>query len=160
MTELSWNDLFLQDARIDFERIVSCWPQLTGKVGPIGLSAFGDLFFARPDETVWVLDTFSGEVRRVAASQVEFSKLMNSQPWQQENLRSLLVLELRDRGLTRGPGQVFAPVPHPIHAGSVRLEGTQVMDAVVWHSISSQCVAQPGPAREYQLEQKPWWKFW
>src|SRR5262245_26522760 len=83
VTKLTWDDLFIQDAQIDFERIFSCWPQLTGKVRPIGLSAFGDLFFERPDETVWMLDTFSGEVRRVAASQVEFSKLMNSQHWQE-----------------------------------------------------------------------------
>jgi hypothetical protein len=33
-----------------------------------------------------------------------------------------------------------------------------VLDAVVWHSISSQALAQTQPARKG--EEKRWWKFW
>lgn len=164
-TKLAWEDLFSQDPKIDFGRIFSCWPHVPGKVLPIGLSAFGDAFFAKPDDTVWVLDAFSGEVRKVAESQVEFGTHMNSPPWQEQNLRSKLVFELRERGLARGPVQVFAPIPHPAFAGEVRLEKAQVMDAVVWHSISSQALAQSGkgpkPSPTSQLgAEKPWWKVW
>jgi hypothetical protein len=154
-TKLTWDDLFLQDPQLDFARIFECWPQVSGKTLPIGLSAFGDAFFARPNGSVWVLDTFTGEVREVAASQAEFGDHMNSQAWQEQNLRSELVFELQERGMERGPQQVFAPVPHPAHAGAVRLERAQIMDAVVWHSISSQALAQGGVA-----QQKPWWKIW
>jgi hypothetical protein len=154
-TKLNWKDLFLQDPQVDFARIFECWPQVRGKTLPIGLSAFGDAFFAKPDDSVWVLDTFTGEVRKVAASQTEFAEHMNSQPWQEQNLRSELVFELRERGMERGPLQVFAPVPHPAQVGAVHLERAQVLDAVVWHSISSQAVAQSSGA-----QRKPWWKVW
>ena len=155
-TKLTWDDLFLKDPRLDFECIFSCWPQIGGKVRPIGLSAFGDAFFAKPDESVWVLDAFSGEVRTVAASQAEFAASMNSQPWQERNLRSELVFALRERGTERGPLQVFAPVPHPAQVGAVLLDRAQVLDAVVWHSISSQALAQGAAVSG----KKAWWKFW
>jgi hypothetical protein len=102
-----------------------------------------------------MLDTFVGEVRKVAASRAEFGNHMNSREWQERNLRSALVFDLRKRGLERGPLQVFAPVPHPAQAGAVHLERAQVLDAVVWHSISSQALVQTNarPAR-------PWWKMW
>jgi hypothetical protein len=159
-TKLTWDDLFIPAEQVDFARIFAAWPEITGKVLPVGLSACGDAFFVRPDDSVWVLDTFSGEIRRVAASQSEFAECMNSQPWQEENLRSKMVWELRERGLSRGPAQVFAPVPHPIHVGSVRLDRAQVLDAIVWHSISSQALAQPGPVSEYRMDSRPWWKLW
>jgi hypothetical protein len=160
MTKLSWNDLFLEDPQIDFVHILGCWPQVGGRVLPIGLSAFGDAFFARPDESVWRLDSFSGEIDKVASSQSEFATHMNSQDWQERYLRSPLVLELVERGLKRGKNQVFAPVPHPAQAGVILLERAQVLDAVVWHSISSQTLAQIGAATRAKSATKPWWRFW
>lgn len=155
-TKLTWDDLFIQDPHLDFARIFACWPQIGGKVQPIGLSAFGDAFFAKPDDSVCMLDTFTGETRTVAKSQTEFAAFMNSQPWQERYLRSELVFALRERGIERGPLQVFAPVPHPAQAGAVVLDRAQVLDAVVWHSISSQALSQgPGLSRK-----KPWWNFW
>jgi len=157
--KLTWQDLFLQDPQIDFARIFQCWPQIEARILPIGMSAFGDAFFARPDDSVWVLDTFSGQVRKVASSQAEFGQCMNTQSWQEQNLRSELVHELRERGLVRSSLQVFAPVPHPAaHAGAIDLTRAQVIDAVVWHSISSQAVAQMQSAPKG--EDKPWWKIW
>jgi hypothetical protein len=159
-TKLTWEDLFLQDPQIDFGRIFDCWPQVGEKVRPIGLSAFGDAFFAKPDDSVWRLDSFSGETRKVASSQAEFAQHMNSPPWQEENLRSELVFELREKGFERSAVQVFAPVPHPAHVGSVCLDKPQVLDAVVWHSISSQALAQVGARAQPESEDKSWWKLW
>lgn len=163
-TKLTWDDLILQDPQIDFARILSFWPAIDGKVLPIGLSAFGDAFFGKPDQSVWKLDVFTGAVQQVAASQAEFADLMNSQSWQEQHLRSGLVFELRERGLQRGPIQVFAPVPHPALTGDLRLENAQVLDAVVWHSISSQALTQagrvPSPSGAVQSHRKPWWKLW
>jgi hypothetical protein len=156
-TKLTWDDLFSQDPQLDFSRIFAFWPQLRGKVLPIGMSAFGDMFFAKPDDSVWKLDVFTGVVEQVAATQTEFGSNMNSVPWQERHLRSLLVFQLKERGLARTPVQVFAPVPHPAHAGAVNLERAQVLDAVVWHSISSQAIAQSGAA---PTSNKPWWKVW
>ena len=122
------------------------------------MSAFGDAFFEKPDGSVWKIDTFSGKVAQVASSQAEFAECMNSVPWQAEHLRSMLVFELVERGLTREPMQVFAPVPHPAHGGAVRLERAMVLDAPVWHSISSQALGKVSTPEEKQ--DKPWWKRW
>jgi hypothetical protein len=123
------------------------------------MSAFGDAFLAKPDDSVWVLDTFTGQVRKVASSQAEFGQCIDTQSWQEQNLRSELIFELRERGLVRGSLQVFAPVPHPAaHAGAIELKRAKVLDAVVWHSLSSQAIAQMQPAPKG--ENKPWWKIW
>lgn len=160
-TNLNWEDLFSQDSGIDFARIFSCWPAIGGKVLPIGLSAFGDTFFARADETIWRLDAFFGKVEQVARSQAEFEESMNTLSWQEEFLRSKLVFELKQRGLTRGPRQVFVPVPHPAFTGEPVLEKAQVMDAVVWHGISSQSlVTAAGQSEAWPAAAKPWWRFW
>ena len=162
--KLTWGDLFLQDSQLEFQQIFSCWPQITGNVLPIGLSAFGDAFFARPDDSVWRLDSFTGKLRQVAKSQSEFAEHMNSKEWQEEELRSLLVFELHKRGLVRGPRQVFALIPHPAMSENLRLDLCQVMDAVVWHSVSSQVLSQVGgrPVSEkaQSMAVKPRWKFW
>lgn len=160
-TKLTWNDLFSQDPCIDFGRIFSCWPAISGKVLPMGLSAFGDAFFAKPDQTVWRLDSFSGEIELVAKSQAEFGNAMNNQSWQEQYLRSELVFALKERGLERNAQQVFAPVPHPVFTGEPRLENAQIMDAVVWHSISSQTVGSaPALAQVEPTTTKPFWRFW
>lgn len=120
MTKLTWDDLLSQDSNIDFGRILSCWPVISGKVLPIGTSAFGDVFFTRPDQSIWKLDSFSGQIGEVAKSQAEFGENMHSQPWQEQHLRSQLVFELRERGLERTSLQAFAPVPHPVFTGEPR----------------------------------------
>src|SRR6185436_1385239 len=163
MTRLSWNELFSQDSSLDFARIFGSWPDAFGKVMPIGMSVFGDVFYAKPDESVWRLDSFTGESRQVAASQDEFSRFMNSEPWQIENLRTELVLSARDKGLKRGPAQVFAPVPPPTLSGGRVPSEFVVMDAVVWHHISSQTIhgaanAPRDPSGDGRS--KPWWKVW
>jgi len=84
---------------------------------------------------------------------------MNSPVWQEDHLRSLLVFELKQRGLRRNATQVFAPVPHPAHAGGISLERAQVLDAVVWHSIAGQALAQSGGVPKGESS-KPWWKVW
>jgi hypothetical protein len=156
---LSWDSLFSQDPSIDFGQIFACWPNAGGKVLPIGMSAFGDVFYAKPDGSVWRLDSFTGQSKYVASSNDEFGRCMNTEAWQIENLRTALVLGAHSRGLTRGPAQVFAPAPHPIFSGDNAPFKFAVLDATVWHHISSQAV-RSGPAGDAESQPKPWWKLW
>jgi hypothetical protein len=141
--KLTWADLFLSGPEIDFSQLLSCWPQHSfGRIRPIGLSAFGDCYFECSDGSVCVLDTLDGNVRAVAKSFFEFSSLMNSPQWQEENLLSLLVSELHARGISRGSGQVFGFAPHPAFVGKIDLDRVMPLDAYVWHSICAQTFAQ------------------
>jgi hypothetical protein len=102
------------------------------------MSAFGDIYFERPDGHVERLDVLEGGITQIAATRAEFTKLMNTQTWQEKNLLSEGVALLADRGKKRQPQQCFAPVPHPALSGSIDWNGIMVMDAAAWHSICSQ----------------------
>jgi hypothetical protein len=136
---LSWEEIFLQGPEIDFRNIVAQWaPLISGSLQPIGLSAFGDFYFLRPDDTVHVLDVLDGVVRQVAESYADFGECMNSKEWQDANLMPEVVWQLQERGVSRGPGQVFGFAPHPALVGKIAPETAMALDAVVWHSICAQ----------------------
>ena len=138
---LSWSDIFLQGQEFDFQRLLAEWsPLVGGRLQPIGMSAFGDLYFLRPDGAVHVLDVLEGAVRLVAESQTAFGACMNSKEWQDANLMPEVVWQLQQRGLVRGHGQVFGFAPHPAFAGKIAPETALALDAIVWHSICSQSV--------------------
>lgn len=138
---LGWSDIFLQEPEFDFRRILEQWsPLVEGQLQPLGLSAFGDFYFLRPDGAVHVLDVIEGAVRLVAVSKDVFGSCMNSREWQDANLMPEVVLQLYRCGLVRGPGQLFGFAPHPAFAGKIVPETAMVLDAVVWHGICSQAV--------------------
>ena len=138
---LSWSDIFLDGPEFDFQHVLAQWsPLVEGQLQPIGMSAFGDLYFLRPDGTVHVLDVLEGAVRQVAESQAEFGTSMNSREWQDANLMPDVVWQLQQRGLIRGNGQVFGFAPHPAFVGKIAPETAMALEAVVWHSICSQSV--------------------
>lgn len=61
---LGWSDIFLQEPEFDFRGILEQWsPLVEGQLQPLGLSAFGDFYFLRPDGAVHVLDVIEGAVR-------------------------------------------------------------------------------------------------
>ncbi|OZB46426.1 MAG: hypothetical protein B7X60_08755 [Polynucleobacter sp. 39-45-136] len=131
----------MQEPELDFQHVLEQWsPLISGPVKPIGMSAFGDIYFLRPDGTVHVLDVLEGAVRHVAESETAFGAYMNSQEWLDANLMPEVVWQLHRRGLVRSPGQVFGFAPHPAFVGKIAPETAMVLDAVVWHSICSQLV--------------------
>ncbi|MBL1271175.1 MAG: hypothetical protein COB25_001875 [Oceanospirillales bacterium] len=145
---ISWSEIFLQGAEIDFGQLLEQWsPLVSGKIQPIGLSAFGDIYFLQPDGSVKVLDVLEGAVHEVAESQRAFGECMNSKEWQDSNLMPEVVWQLQNRGLVRKPGEVYGFAPHPSLAGKVSPETAMVMDAFVWHSICAQLL---GPSANRQ----------
>ena len=141
---ISWEEIFLQGPEIDFCQLLEQWSGLvSGELQPIGLSAFGDLYFRRPEGAVQVLDVLEGVVREVADTEAAFGSCMNSKEWLDANLMPEVVWQVKERGLVRSPGQVFGFAPHPALVGKIAPETAMVFDAVVWHSICAQVV---GPA--------------
>jgi len=124
---------------VPFQRLLEMWPRtISGRLRPIGASVFGHLFFERPSGEVERLDVWEGGVHRVAKSFDEFSRLMNTREWQEDNLLTEGIALLVERGTARGPGQCYAFAPHPSFTGKLDWSRVMPMDAVVWHSICAQ----------------------
>lgn len=163
MSSLTWDDLFVEVEHLDFVRLLAEWPSVvTGQVGPIGASAFGDLFFERRSGNVEKLDVLEGGVRRVAANRQEFAALMNDQSWQEHNLLSQGIALLKERGVSRSVGQFFGFAPHPVFTGKIDWSRAMALDAVVWNSICAQSLSEAAPptqAPPIDTSKQSGWKF-
>ncbi|WP_139140346.1 hypothetical protein [Variovorax boronicumulans] len=164
MSSLTWDDLFVDAEHLDFSKLLTEWPGVvTGQIGPIGASAFGDLFFERRSGEVEKLDVLEGGVQLIAPTREEFATLMNAQHWQEQHLLSNGVALLKDRGVLRSAGQFFGFAPHPVFTGKIDWSSVMPLDAIVWNSICAQSLngAVPSAVLETSNEpsKKPWWKL-
>jgi hypothetical protein len=137
-------DLFSQHPDNDFERLLALWPRsVSGPLLPIGMSAFGDVYWERRTGEIQRLDILEGGVQGIAANMDEFKQLMNSQQWQEDNLLSHVVALLTNRGLRPGGTQCYALVPHPVFSGRIDFDRAMVIDVYPWHVICSQLLDAP-----------------
>jgi len=139
---VTWNELFSETPDIPYDKIFALWSAaiaVPSKMAPIGMSAFGAIFFLREESTVHCLDPLVGSIRQVASDPSDFKAKMNSETWQVENLLSKLVAQL-ELSNVRKPNQVYGLAPHPNFVGEVSLQKSRVMvmDAYIWHSVSFQ----------------------
>jgi len=158
MSSLTWDDLFVDAAHLDFDRLLLEWSgMVVGQIRPIGASVFGDLFFQRGSGEVEKLDVLEGGIHPVAASFEQFTSLMNSVEWQEKNLMSNGVALLKDKGVTRATGQFFGFVPHPAFTGAIDWARVMPLNAAVWNSICAQALSGKSVPRE--PAKRPWWKL-
>lgn len=138
---LKWGDIFLRGVEIDFQSLLVEWSHIIrGPVQPVGMSAFGDIYFLKPDGSIQFMDVLEGEIRVAAATQAEFTQHISSQEWLDANLMPEVVWQLRSRGLFCGPGQVYGFAPHPALVGKIEADTAMVFDSTVWNSICRQTV--------------------
>jgi hypothetical protein len=140
--KVTWPELFSDRPPINYPAILGAWsPRIVFdyEIGPIGMSAFGCIFFAKRDGTTQCLDPIKGSVRQVAADADDFRTKMNSESWQVENLHSWFVAQVV-MNIPRTPSQAYCLAPHPNFTGGMSLQKSKVLaiDAVVWHSIAAQ----------------------
>ena len=140
---LTWPELFSEAPPLDYGRIFACWQPrvaIRGEIAPLGMSAFGSIFFAQRDRTIHCLDPLQGELRTIAEDYTQFQNQMNSERWQIENLHSNWVAEVVAMDVHRSPVQSYALAPHPNFTGGLSLEKSKVLvlDPVVWHSVAAQ----------------------
>jgi len=149
MNSLTWADIFIDAALLDFATLLEQWPGLvTGQVRPIGASVFGNLFLERRSGEVEKIDVLEGGLHRVANSFSEFAGLMNSQQWQEQNLLTEGIALLKEKGVTRGVGQFYGFAPHPALVGSIEWSTVMPLDAVVWNSICAQVLSAPNAIKD------------
>lgn len=164
MNSLTWDDLFVDAARLDFNSLLLEWPGLIkGQIRPIGASVFGDLFFESRTGEVQKIDVLKGGVHSVAESFQQFTSMMNSREWQEQNLLSQGVALLKERGVERGLDQFYGFAPHPTFTGKIDWSRVMPLDAVVWNSICAQSLGGAAASESHQVDtpkpKGPWWKF-
>lgn len=138
MAQLEWTDLFVDAWDLDL-RIVEPWRGLIhGPIHPIGMSMFGDVYFARTDGRVCRIDVLEGGVVPIAGSSDEFCQLMNTPAWAGDALLVDGVALLHSRGIVPAAGECYAFAPHPVFTGSINWDHVMTMSAVAWHSICAQ----------------------
>ena len=145
---MSSTSLFATPSAEDIQRALDCWPSVSGRLRPIAVSAFGDVFFERPDGSVYRLDPLEGMVTVAAASLDEFEGLVRDTTWIEENLMPAFLDVASERGITREPHQVFAFAPHPVFTGALRVEQLMPMDLPVWHGIAAQLFPLDGDGND------------
>ncbi|WP_305258613.1 hypothetical protein [Undibacterium sp.] len=139
MTTLTWPEIFIDASALDIQTLFSNWPKtLTGKVRPLGCSAFGDLYFERENGPIERLDVLEGGIHTIAPDMNDFSAMMNSPEWQEVNLLTEGICLLKEKGIERGANQFYGFAPHPAFVGSINWASAIALDANVWHSICAQ----------------------
>jgi len=145
MTQLSWPDIFTDASELDFGVLLAEWAKaVSGPLGPIGASAFGDLYFQRPGGSIERLDVLEGGVHSVAHSFEAFQRFMNDPQWQETNLLSSGVALLHERGMYRGPAQFYGFAPHPALTGRIDWSRTTGPGLVLPHEfVWRRCMSCP-----------------
>lgn len=147
--KLTWPDLLIEDVSAEeFDRWISEWRGvIRGEAAVAFLNKFGVWFLRRPDGSVDMLNVFTGEVERVAASPDAFGTMVNKQAWQETYLLSELVYALHQEGKVPGRGECYAVAPHPAFGGPNPMAGEPVatarvmtMSVAVWQSLCAQSV--------------------
>jgi hypothetical protein len=138
--ELTWDDLIVQSfSDFDVKTWLGYWSGMVGgRVAPVFMSKFGDWFLRRPDGSTGELSVIEGTYSPVASTPEEFTRLVNTQKWQEEHLLSIQVAQLHDRGMIPSAGECYAFAPHPALTGRIDIERAMLMDIGVWQHICAQ----------------------
>jgi hypothetical protein len=139
-TKLTWDDLLIQSfSESDVRTWLGDWSgTVGGKVAPVFMSKFGDWFLRRPDGGTDELSVIEGTYKSVASTPEEFSRLVNTQEWQEVHLLSIQVAQLHERGLIPAAGQCYAFAPHPALTGRIDINRVMLMNIGVWQHICAQ----------------------
>jgi hypothetical protein len=137
--KLTWNDLTLSPAGLDFDELMECWRWLVDdSFRPVLLSATGDFFLADGAGTVHWLDTGWGTLTKVANNVDEFNRLRvdptNARQW----FRASLIGQLKGAGVTLGQGQCYGWKVAPVLGGQQAPENLEPTGLSVHFGILGQ----------------------
>jgi len=141
MTRPTATALFVHASDLDVASLLGMWPKsISGNVIPLGASAFGDLFFQRPEGHVEKLDVLRGGVHYAASSLEEFKLLMNSRYWRAANLMSHGIDVAASKGIARKQGHFLGFGKHPSRSGRIDWASLMSLEARAWHAICAKAL--------------------
>jgi hypothetical protein len=169
---MTLDDLTVNFEHLDQGMLLEDWEWLIGKTKqPILLSAFGDAFLQDADDgAVHLLDVGANQICFIAGSVEEFSGLLSDRNFVGEYFNVQAVGDLRLKGLTLNPGQIYSFVVPPVLGGRYALDNFEISEIAVHFSITGQIGRQlkdvpPGTRiNSITIEKNPkpkrGWRFW
>src|SRR5207249_1066199 len=115
------------------------WNWLIGRKLPILIAAAGDAFVQDPDDgSVHLLDVAAGRLSLVARDIEEFQSLLADRDFVMSHPTVEMVVALRERGMTLGPGHIYSYKKSPVLGGEIALDNVEMTDIAVHFSIAGQ----------------------
>jgi Domain of unknown function (DUF1851) len=127
--------LFIPASDIDAARVMATWSSiLRAPYRLLCVSAFGDLFLARSDDSVDMLDLVGGVLKQVAVCIEEFEYSLQSDEGQTEWLMAPLAGRAAEAGMRPARGQCLAFRTPPLLGGTLNSANLVVWDLYAYHA--------------------------
>ena len=119
--ELTFADVAVHKSGYDHATVLDPWRwRLGADFTPLLPTVFGHLFLEQADGTVWFLDTWSGELYKVAVDYAGFrAAVSGDQEFLSRWFMPEVVIALRDAGIRLEPGQCYTPFVSPGLGGDI-----------------------------------------
>jgi Domain of unknown function (DUF1851) len=130
---LTLNELTVNFGHLKRELLLEDWRWLLGPTKqPILLTAIGDAFLQdMGDGSILLLDVAAGELLRVADDLAAFDALLADREFVVNYFAVEMVADLRNAGVTLGPGQIYSFRQPPVLGGEYTLENVEPTDIEV-----------------------------
>jgi hypothetical protein len=139
MKKITWDDLIINMIDVDVKKVYEDWLWLlNGKLQPLMITKFGDLFFKREDGKVYFLDTIEGKIVDICSSENEFSKFINLKDNIENYLLSYIIVDLINQDKIPQRYECYSFIKPPILGGKIEYDNVNVMSLAVNVSIAGQ----------------------
>ena len=138
--KLTWNELTINIAELDFEKLLNDWTWLLKRdMKPLLVSALGDVFLEDLDGSIHWLDTNFGSLTCIAKSAVEFKEMITVP----ENVSEWFLPQLiGDLIQTLTAGQCYSADHPPGLGGEFILSNLKPTDIYIHYSIFGKIFSQ------------------
>ena len=140
MGQITLNDLIASFGMLERDSLLSSWRWLVGDAKfPVLLTVMGDAFVQDTnDGSVHLLSVGPGTLEWVADSFDEFRDVLSDPAFLMDHFVPGLVADLRARGCTLGPGQIYGFRVPPLLGGGYVLENLVPTDIAVHFELTGQ----------------------
>ena len=145
---LTLEDLAVPKGAYDLSTVLEHWAwRVDESFSPLLPTALGNVFLERTDRSIWLLDTWSGELHRVCDTYETFRLAITQD---QEFLRHWFLsdvnAEILETGIQRMADQCFSPFVSPSLGGTIAPENFSAISLnAQLATMAAECRALRGP---------------
>ena len=141
--KLTLNELRKDITNVDIEDILSCWQWKVADMKAVAvMSCLGDLFLVGKENSVYWLQTDSGDLPKVSDDLQQFELYLNDEDKVDNWFLPLLIEKLIKAGKTLKENEVYSYKKSPVIGGEYSEENIEPTDMSVHFAISGQLCEQ------------------